>query len=263
MRMLISAFLFLAACETGGETKAVDTAHLPPLSGREKALIMGAESAARQGNMDVAERDYQNAIAASAGNIDAHMGLARLYATNKQPEKERIILERAATLQPDHPLVTYLLGKRALNAQDYPTALAWFTRGLTRAPQDTDLLSGAGIASDMVGKHTAAQAFYTRALTAPGAALGLVRTNLAMSYLFSNQPAKAIPLLKDDAQKADASPVTRHNLALAYGLLGKTAEAKAALKGQNEPARLAALARMKDYHAAREEAMTPPATEVE
>ncbi len=244
--------LTLTGCElmdAGGAPKAVDAASLAPLSGREQALILGADGAAQQGNYSAAERDYLSAVASSNGHIEAHLGLARMYEKQRQPTKEIEILTKALELQPKHPLANYMLGKIHLEANRYSEALETFRRGRIVYPDDVDLAMGEAVTQDMMGNHVAAQIIYQRIITNnPKASLANVRTNLAMSYLLSGAPQKAVDLLKADVKKSDSSQVARHNLALAYGMLGKHSEAKKLLNGEiDEETRQLTLARMKEY----------------
>lgn len=257
--LVLASFLFLAACG-GSENKAVDTATLGPLTGREQSILIAADNAARQGNFEAAEKDYMSAISASTGHVEAHTRLAQLYLLNKQPQKARQVLERARELQPNNGGVNYLLGKIDLSAGNYEAARDAFRRGLTTNPENLDLVNGAGIAEDMLGNHSAAQALYVPAITrAKGKAdVTALRTNLAMSYLLTGDHKRALPILKDEAKK-NSSVTIRHNLALAYGLAGDAKAARAALKGESdEPTRIATLARLKEYIADRDPAKKPP-----
>lgn len=244
--------LALAGCElmeTNGPIKPVDAATLAPLSSREQALIFGADGAFQQGNYVAAERDYLSAVAASTGHIDAHLALARLYDKQHFPEKQGAILAQALQLQPNHPLANYMIGKLHLEANQYARALEAFQRGRTTHPGDVDLAIGEAVTQDMMGRHAEAQRIYQRVMADnPNAKLGNVRTNLGMSYLLSGDAKKAVETLKIEAKKPDSSQVARHNLALAYGLLGRHADAKAMLNGElDEETRLLAIARMKEY----------------
>lgn len=256
---MICAFTLLTAC--GGEqVTAIDPSNLSPMSGKEQSLMLAAAEAARQGNYAAAERDYLSAISSSTGHVDAHLSLAQLYNKTKQPQRGREVLTRALALQPKHPLANYLLGKLDVGVGDYEAALTRFKAGLESAPKDLDLLNGAGVASDMQGLHAQAQGYYNQGIRANGSKnLSAIRTNLAMSYLLSNDAKRALPLLKAEATKPDATSVTRHNLALAYGLLGNTAAARSTLKGiSDEPTRIALLARIKEYLADGSKVKTPP-----
>ena len=275
MRLIpvLITMLALTSCSLVNQeatTAAVDPSNLPPLSGREQSLIYGADGAMQQQNYAAAERDYLTAIADSKGRVDAHIALANLYEKQHLPQKKKAVLERALTLQPNHPLANYLLGKLHLDANEYGAALAAFERGRVTAPDDIDLTIGAAVTHDMLGEHGAAQSLYAGLLrNNPQTKLTIVRTNLAMSYLLSNSPQQAIDLLKAEVTRTDASPVSRHNLALAYGLLGRHADAKAVLNGDiDEETRLLAVARMKAYHRDRMAAhdtptLMPAITEVE
>ncbi len=251
--------LTLSACElpaldTASVDGPVDVASLGPLSSREQSLIYGAQGAMQQGNYAAAERDYLTAVGLSNGHIEAHLGLARLYAKQALPEKESAILTRALVLQPNHALANYLLGKRLLAENRNAEARERFTRGLRTQPSNIDLIVGSAVAEDMLGNHEKAQAIYNRLMRENAKSdLSGLRTNLAMSYLLSGQPQKAVDTLKAEAKKPEASAVTRHNLALAYGLLGRTGDAKKLLEGEiDEETRLLSVARLKEYIKARE-----------
>lgn len=257
----LSVILFLTACDFGPDTPtAVDTGRLSPMTGREQSLLLAAESAVRQGNMEAAEKDYLSAISASTGHVEAHVALAQLYTRMKQPARAREILDKALEIQPNNSGANYLRGKLDVAMGDYPAALAAFTRGLVNAPGDLDLSNGAGIAHDMQGHHPEAQSVYTRAIAQnKGKNLSAIRTNLAMSYLLSGDAKRALPLLKVEAKNPTASTVIRHDLALAYGLLGDKAAARATLKDiSDEPTRIATLARLKEYLADKTPNKTPP-----
>lgn len=260
----LALILALTGCdlvEDPNAQKAVDANHLPPLSARETALLVGADGAMQQGNYAAAERDYMTAVAESKGRVDAHLSLARLYAKQHNDAKEREILNRALALQPNEPLANYLMGKLELDDNHYNEAIAAFERGRISRPDDIDLSTGQAVANDMLGKHGAAQMLYIRTMKQnPNADLANLRTDLAMSYLLTGDAKKALAILKEDAKKPNASPVTRHNMALAYGLLGKNSEAKAILNGDiDEETRLLALARLKEYIKNREDDVnTPP-----
>ncbi|MFZ4541159.1 MAG: tetratricopeptide repeat protein [Rickettsiales bacterium] len=247
-------FLLLAlsvgACDlVDDKAKSVDAATLAPLSSREQALLIGADGAAQQGNFVAAEKDYLSAIAASTGHVEAHISLARLYEKQQQPAKEQAILERALALQPDNATVNYMMGKVHMDANRYNAALDSFERGLKQRPNDLDINLGKAVSNDMLAQHSAAQLVYARTMNMnPNANLTSLRTNYAMSMMLSGNPIKAIELLQPEVKKPDVPTVTRHNLALAYGMLGRHAEAKKLLNGEiDEETRTLAIARMKEY----------------
>lgn len=268
MRFLVLALttLTLAACGMQ-PNKAVDVTKLPPLSGKEQALMTTAQVAAQQGNLAQAEKGYLQAVGLSQGRVEAHLDLAELYTKTNQSSKAEEILRAAADFQPNHPQVNYLLGKIYLQQDNPRDALAAFGRGLTTQPTNFDLLMGKGIAHDMLREHTKAQVAYQHAINSnPTGDVALARTNLAMSLLLDNQPDRAAEILKADASKEGASAVTRHNLALAYGMLGRHTEAKALLGTDlTEDQRQASLKRLAQYIAQRDttgKAISAPVTPV-
>ena len=251
MRRLLIALplLTLAACSDGPDSHPIDPNHLPPLSGKEQALMVAADGEIRQGDTDSAIRDYQSAAAHSEGHIDAHLALAKLYISQQQSAPARDVLERALKLQPNDPEANYLLGKILIDQNHPREAAQHFSAGLVTAPNNAQLLNGSGIAADALGDHKAAQGYYQQALMNAGTDdKPMLRTNLGMSYLLDNNPKKAIDILKPEAHKPGASPVTRQDLALAYGLLGRPVDAKNAVKNEmTEEEREAALERLKAY----------------
>lgn len=255
-RLHLALPLLLAACSSLSSPKPVDRTTLAPLTTKELALLASGDAASRNKDPRSAEQYYLDATDLSRGHIDAHLALAEFYLEQDKTAEAKTILERAHALQPDHPRASYLLGKIAIQANKPDEALAYFNLGLDSAPRDVDLLNGAGIANDMLHNHPRAQALYQQAITlSPKEDLALAQTNLAMSYLLANEPKKAVALLKPLAKQPNASSVARHNLALAYGVLGKNSEAKALVsEDMTEEERTQALAQLEEYIAA-------PATE--
>lgn len=247
--MLLATVSLLSACGGG----AVDVTTLPPLSGQEIALITSGDVAARQGNNAQAERNYADAVARSKGRVEAHLALAAFYAHTGEPAKAKAVLERANRLQPEHPRVAYMLAKIYLTENRLEDAVKVLDPALAAHPSDLELLTAEGIAHDMIPKHVQAQSYYLRAQRLnPKADLTTVRTNLAMSYLLTGKAEMTVELLTDDAARPDASAVTRHNLALAYGVLGRDDEAREVLRGElSEAERVANVARIKEYVASR------------
>ncbi len=264
---LIAVILTLAACGLQSP-KAVDVSKLGPLTGKEQALMTTAQVAAQQGNIAQSEKGYLQAVALSQGHVEAHLELAELYTKTNQSSKAEDILKAAAQFQPKHPQVNYQLGKIYLQQNNPRDALFVFERGLSTQPTNMDLLIGKGIAHDMLRQHTAAQVAYQHAINSnpTGSDIALARTNLAMSLLLDNKPERAADILKADAAKDGASAVTRHNLALAYGMLGRHTEAKALLGTDlTEDQRQASLKRLAQYIAQRDDtgkAIAAPVTPV-
>lgn len=262
-RYLLSLVFMLAACSSlqGRPSGPVDVASLPPLGGEERALIAAGDGAAQTGSFDLAERNYRDAASRSIGHVDAHLALARFYINSQKYAKAEPVLKQAAEWQPANAEVNYLLGKTYLQQAKANDALATFMHGLQATPDDANLLSGAAVAYDSMGEHKKAQALHRQSINA---ASGTLRTsfmsNLAMSYLLDNQPSQTVTLLEPEAKKPGMPRVLRHNLALAYGLLGRDAEARTLLQGDvTEEGRKQSVTQLKAYIAKEEKQPVRPA----
>lgn len=262
--LLLSTLFVLAACTGQQAATPVDVSNLPPMSGQERALLIAADASANTGDTASAERNYLSAVAQSKGHITAHLSLARLYASQGKSEKAEEILNKALEFQPNDAETNRMLGKIALNDNRPSEALARFNTGLKVDPTNPDMLSGAGIANDLMHKHSAAQVIYLRALSLrPSEDMSLVKNNLAMSYLLDNKAQKAADLLKKEVTKPNPPAAMRHNLALAYGVLGKHVQAKTLLNGEiSEEERQQSLKRLAE-HIAQDKTKTHPADKVE
>ena len=248
--LLPLVLLLLPACAMiEGTTAAVDPKNLPSLTGQERALLISADASAKVGDLRAAERNYLSAIARSKGHIIAHLSLADLYMRQQRTDEAEAILEKAAALQPHHPELNWWRGRQALRANEAEAALEYFNEGLVKNASDLNLLTGAGIANDLLHRHDAAQVLYLRALSLnPSRDLTAARTNLAMSFLLTNEPKQAVKVLKPAVKQAGIPPVVRHNLALAYGLLGKHTQAKRLLNGElSEQERTDSIARLREH----------------
>lgn len=91
-------------------------------------------------------------------------------------------------------------------------------------PYDPLAYNGKAVAFDYGGNHLAAQELYQKALSLSHESV-TIKNNLAMSLILNKQIEQAIILLESllrvrtDNYKTDS--IIRHNLALAYGIVGK------------------------------------------
>ncbi|MCP4328748.1 MAG: tetratricopeptide repeat protein [Alphaproteobacteria bacterium] len=90
---------------------------------------------------------------------------------------------------------------------------------------DPRLLGAIGITLDMTGDHKAAQSYYRKGLEqAPGNLT--LNNNLALSLTLDGQHGEAIDILKQVATDPNANLRHRQNLALVFGLAGRTKDAR-------------------------------------
>ena len=101
-------------------------------------------------------------------------------------------------------------------------------------PQNAIALNGAGIVLDASGKHREARVQFEKALQSDPSSTSALN-NMALSWLNSAEPAKAIDLLRTTDS---STPAAQLNLALAYLYQGDTAAARDTLSAIASPDRI-------------------------
>src|SRR5262249_41109170 len=96
-------------------------------------------------------------------------------------------------------------------------------------------LNGAGVALDLLGRHSDAQARYEAALKVDTNYLP-ARNNYGLSLVSAGRVPEAIEILLAAVQNPDATLKTRGNLALAYGLSGDEVQARRWLRADMDEA---------------------------
>ena len=217
--MLITA---LAACSggadrlTGGDTTSVQMGRAALAGGAPaialqvgagmlkdrpldpEALALQADALSALGRGAEAIPVYRHLLALDPNSVNAHIGLGRV-----------------------------------LLASDAAAAEGEFLAVLAQAPNTPIAANNLGIARDLQGRHTEAQAAYRSALgMAPS--MQAASVNLALSLSVSGRAAEAIPLLRPLAEAPSADAKTRQDLAVALAMAGDRAGA-ARLLGRDMP----------------------------
>lgn len=109
-------------------------------------------------------------------------------------------------------------------------------RGLTRLedmakrfPQDAQVWTDLGVARDLAGQHTQAQAAYYKAMKLDPLLIA-AQSNLGFSYALNGRYDSAIFMLSPLAASSDATPKIRANLAYAQYMMGNVAAARQTLQ---------------------------------
>ena len=112
----------------------------------------------------------------------------------------------------------------ALNQPE--SALVELDAAVAKAPEDARPYNALGVAHDLLGHHDLAQQDYRNGLrlTPDNASL---RNNYALSLALSHDYGAAVAALSELADRSDAAPRHRLNLALIYGLAGDDKKAAA------------------------------------
>lgn len=109
-----------------------------------------------------------------------------------------------------------------------------FLEVLQKEPRDAVAWSNLGIARDLQGRHTDAQAAYRQALGL-NPEMHAAQVNLALSLAMSGQGARALPLIQPLASAPGASRKLRHDYAAVLAMSGKRTEAQAILSADLTP----------------------------
>jgi Flp pilus assembly protein TadD len=165
--------------------RAAEVAPLDPAP-----LVGAGDVLLEMGSVNEAIVNYNNALFRNQQYQPALVGLARAYLKTGKPALALDPLGKAYALSPDDPKVLLLLGVAKDVSGEHSEAQAWYRRGLAAAPSDP-------------------------ALTA----------NLALSLALSGDYTSAITTLQPVAIAPGGSPQERQTLALIYGLKGNVAEA--------------------------------------
>ena len=165
---------------------------------------------------------YEQALKARPDDYDANLGLADALARIGEVSAARKTYQRAAALNPGAIEPVLAQARLATRQRQLDEARRLFAQAATLAgADDPRALAGLGAVNDLDGRGEEARDCYRRALAIRPDDLA-TRNNLALSLALSGNPRQAIDLLLELAQNPSAPPQARHNLALAYGLLGNT-----------------------------------------
>jgi Flp pilus assembly protein TadD len=231
-RSLVAAMALAAAL--GGCT-SVSTTHLDPLAvnGRDGGGgPLTAEALMRIGAAARAGGDYANAVgifrraAQMAPGEAAPLAAAGDALLDMGANNEAIVSYNAALARDPHNLDALRgLAKAYLKSSRPELAFHPLSVAQMAHPNDPDILLLLGVADDMTGQHTAAQASYRHGLQLAPGRRGLA-VDLALSLTLTGNYPAAIAVLRPLAMQPHALPVERQTLALIYGLEGNMAEAQ-------------------------------------
>lgn len=212
--MAIVLLLALAAC--GGDRQAVRPGARPSLGVADAALSGGAPAIALQVANDVLVRN-PSSVEALVRRGDA------LSALGQHAEAEASYT-RALSHHPTSGEAMLGLGRLRL-ASDPAASERLFLGALELKPRHAAALNNLGIARDLQGRHTEAQAAYAKAITeAPG--MSAAQVNMGLSLALAGNAERAIQMLRPLASEPVAPRRVRHNLAAAMAIGGDASGAE-------------------------------------
>jgi Flp pilus assembly protein TadD len=163
------------------------------------ALSQAGDAEVAIGDRLSAEGDYKKALAISARDVRARMGMAKLLLRDDLKGAEQAF--------------------RAILADD---------------PHNPIVLNDLGYTLDLQERHSEAQVMYMEALVYDPMRLS-VRVNLAISLALSGQAPRAEQMLRDLAQNVGATSKVRLDFALAQVIAGHDAEATQTMSADLSP----------------------------
>ena len=214
--------LLLTACQGAGPPDVHEL-------GQNSDMVMRvADDTAAGGDLGTAASLYRRAADLSPQDPRplAKLGavLLQLHAYTEAAATYRAALK--ITPNPIEPELHRGLGVVLLALDQPQAALTELDAAVAKAPEDARLFNALGVAHDLLGHHDLAQQDYRNGLRLAPDNAGL-RNNYALSLALSHDYPAAVATLSPLAERSDASPRHRLNLALIYGLAGDDGRAAA------------------------------------
>lgn len=228
--VLIVSAAFLSACSVSMTQQ--------PVSSVPNETLALAHAAASSGSPAKAAELYEKILVAEPDNVEALQGAGLAYSRLGQNQRAESVLIRAAELQPGNIEIRNTLGRVHLALGAREEALEDFRKALGIDGRNVSALTGQGVTFDSMSRHAEAQDVYVRALKYYPTNF-ILRSNYALSLAISGQVDRGISILQELVRDPGAAEVARGNLALAYGLAGREADARTTLMLDLTPAQIA------------------------
>jgi Flp pilus assembly protein TadD len=218
--LLVTTSLLLALTACGNPSKSPKH-----ISGHEDVLLKIAHADEASGDMPDAENLYLQAVASSPGSLPTRLELANFYTRQHADTKTIVALEGALKLDPNNKDIARLLANAYINLGEPGKALEIINQAIEKNSDEPLLYNTKGVALDMLGRYTDAQASYRKALALNPKDEMTFKANLSMSYIASHKYNDAVAVLLPLMNRPDVTPTIRQNLALAYGMKGENGKA--------------------------------------
>lgn len=193
-----------------------------------------ADGALGVGDYTEAARLYERAVATSPRSVEAWLGLGRAYGATGQFIRAQNALAAAQKLAPRNTEVLVELGHLQLSQMHPRDALAYYDKALAVDGRNKAALTGKGVALDYLSRHGEAQQVYQQALTLYPTDFPLLSDD-ALSHVLSGNIGEGIRLMEQLLRDPTKGRTVRANMALAYALDGREADARAMMSGDVAP----------------------------
>lgn len=201
-----------------------------------------ADSALAGGAPKLALSVARAVLAREPRNVSALVHQGDAYHQLGDDARASASYREALTLSPRDVGALLGLGRVALTSEP-AEASARFTEVIALQPGNEVALTDRGVAADLSGLHTEAQADYRRAIDIAragltdedNARLATAQVDYAVSLAISGHPGEAVRILQPIAGASDASPRVRQDFAMALTLDGQGSEAAHVLVDEMSP----------------------------
>jgi len=211
-----------AACTPASKKHLVEMK--PPPPALSKLPVKQAQG--EKNPLRTATAYWGKAYQANPNDPKAALNYARNLKAMGSTAQASSVLEHAYKRHPEHKEIASEYGRIILaQGKVQPAMKALKTAQRSDGKTDWRVLSALGTAHARLGRHDAAQKYYTAALKKNPDAPAL-QNNLALSYAMSGKPARAETMLRRVMDKGYDTPRIRQNLALVLGLQRKFTEAQ-------------------------------------
>lgn len=234
----IALALLTAGCTASGTSNDLATTAIPESAAWSKLVDLGDKSRADD-EPTTALQFYRQAHLQAPDEPLPLILIGETLIEVEDPLEASAAFRRALDLQPGNTRALLGLGSALIRLDQPLAALQQFEVALNQDPDDIAALSGAGVAADLAGERDRAQAYLRRGLEREPDSVTLLN-NLGYSLILSGDYREAIALLEMATALPEATAQHRQNLALAYGLAGREAEAARMIRmdfGDDEVAR--------------------------
>jgi Flp pilus assembly protein TadD len=232
-------FVLLLIVLSASCTRQVQVASQPSTHTKTQALLMRqVENAVELGDGDVEARRWRQRLAANAGDLDARLALAKLYASRGQPDLAIEHYRLAAELNPGLPVVTLLLAKALRDMNEPAEASRVIALFVNQHPKESwELLSLKGILEDEQGRFKQGEASYRAALAIDSTETSL-HNNLGYNLLLQGHAESAAEEFRKAIAMDPHSVIAHNNLgtALMFAKSGKSEQAFAEWRKSGDPA---------------------------
>lgn len=224
-RLLMTGVFAVALSACAGQVPTEGEIKKQNSSAKVAQMIRVAETTAAGGDFASAAGMYQRAVKMAPNDPAPLVGLGDTLAAARENRDAVQAYRQALALDSSHIGAHYGYGRVLMRMGRPELAVGELKIVFAERPKDIGLLNVLGIALDLTGAHSEAQARYGDALSL-NANHPASRNNMGLSQALTGDFDGAVQTLRDLANDPISMPRHRLNLALVYGLAGQIVEAR-------------------------------------